>query len=103
MTTSKPLLIWIDEAWMTHPKIAAWIEAGHLVYSIEAIATNFGEGLQYTPDLILSKHAWQWHDDLWIHADLALKQARSVKYGTKEKSTAPKKTQRAPKKTSDGN
>ncbi len=96
MTTSKPLTIWVDEDYMTHPVVAEWIESGHIVKSIDTSGN-----LDYTPDLIMSRRAWQCTPSMLDeYGDVMLKKAREVKYAEpKEKAPKQSKAPRKPRAT----
>ena len=73
---TKPLTIWVDQKWITHPCIIQLAEKGHSIRSLESISWPDGP-----PDLILSERAWKWHDGMWDFIDMAIKQARELTYG----------------------
>ncbi len=88
---TRPLNIWVAEEYMTHPKIAEAIEKGHCVYTVESVC-SYGasfDGKTLLPDLILHPNAWNWHEGMWDYLDVAIKQAREVKYGKNEGTTKP--------------
>ena len=72
---TKPLTIWVDQKWITHPRIIQLAEKGHSVKAIQ-----FDETID-AADLILSERAWKWHDGMWDFIDMAIKQARELTYG----------------------
>lgn len=63
------LTIWIDPEWQDHPTVQAWREQGHQITLLPLPR----------PDLILSRVAWRWDDDLWPYADLPLTATRKTK------------------------
>ena len=69
-TTNRPLVIWVQEKWMSRKEVKALIEKGHTVFSLTGVG-NLPE-----PDLIIHENAWRWRDAYWEHIEVALKEAR---------------------------
>ena len=77
--TPIPLVIWVDDGWLTRPEILKLIEMNHRVWSISAALDQHAP----LPDLIFSKVAWNWDDSMWDMLETALKAARKRKTGGK--------------------
>lgn len=73
------LTILVDKGWLDHPKVLELIEKGH---HVGPIVLDDAAG----PHLILSRHAWQWADDMWHLLPITLKAARERKKGDKSES-----------------
>jgi hypothetical protein len=68
--TKSRLLIIVDPEWATHPKVLELVEKGHTILQLES-----------APNLILSKSAHMWADDMWSLLPITLKAARARKKG----------------------
>lgn len=69
---SKRLVIYVDEEWIKRPEIRELEEKGHKIYLVPVMGND-------KADLILSRAAWNWHDDMWPMLETALKAARKAK------------------------
>lgn len=73
--TNQPLVIWVAEQWLEHPKIMELREKGHFVRSVSGLP-ELDETVSPAPDLILHPAAWRWSGESWPYLDDAIKEAR---------------------------
>jgi hypothetical protein len=75
------LFIWVDEEWNDHPKLAELREMGHLVVVRGTYPIGKPDHFSVNPDLVLSKSAHMWSDEMWPLLDVTMKAARARKKG----------------------
>jgi hypothetical protein len=76
--TPVPLLVVVDDEFVEHPKIFELERKGHTVASMSELRRGDLHNAQ-GPDLILSRAAWNWDDEMWRYLEVTLKAARQRK------------------------
>ena len=80
--TNQPLIIWVAEQWLEHPKIVDLREKGHFILSVVG-SPEWDETIRLDPDLILHPAAWRWSEKMWVFLDDAIKEARRARKDSK--------------------